>query len=318
MELLSREVNALEMTPPELRATFLASVNVEVAGAGPLPAESLEEGLAQRLAAGRGAWPDLDLDEASFVRHLALHTEGGDLPPLEHSADLLLACACAAGTKGAAAAFERTYRAIVERAVARVDRGSIDEATQVVLVSLLVAEPPDVARITSYGGRSPLRTWLATVATRAALKLHRRRDDQPHESIGGLVDAFVADEPELALAKARYAPELEASLRAALAALEPRQIVLLRLHHAKGLSIDRLGGIYRVGRSTAARWVAAARDALLDGAKGHLRARLNLTPTELESLVALLQSNVDVSLVRLLDGDETGGDANGQSGGSAG
>ena len=131
--------------------------------------------------------------------------------------------------------------------------------------------------------------------------------------MAGSFDAFVADEPELALAKARYGPELEASLRAALAALEPRQIVLLRLHHAKGWSVDRLGGIYRVGRSTAARWVAAARDALLDGAKSHLRARLNLTPAELESLVVLLRSNVELSLVRLLEDEEDD-----RSGGSAG
>jgi RNA polymerase sigma-70 factor (ECF subfamily) len=295
------------MTPPELIATFLARVG------GSFAADALGEDLAQRLAAGREAWPDLGLDEASFVRHLARHTEGGALPPLQHSADLFLACACAVGTNGAAAAFERAYRSVLERAVQRVDRGSVDEGTQVVLVSLLVTQPPNEPRIAAYSGRSPLRTWLETVATRATLKLHRRRDDKAHQSIGGLVDAFVADEPELALAKARYGPELEASLRAALAALEPRQIVLLRLHHAKGWSVDRLGGIYRVGRSTAARWVAAARDALLDGAKSHLRARLNLTPTELESLVVLLRSNVQVSLVRLLEDEEDD-----RSGGSAG
>jgi RNA polymerase sigma-70 factor (ECF subfamily) len=283
------------MIPSELKAAFFAKVG------GSLAATSLEEDLAQRLAEGRQAWPDLMLGDASFVSHLAAHAEGGELPPREYSRDLFLACACAVGTKGAAAAFERNYRSVLEHAVARVNRRTVDEGTQVVLVSLLVAEPPNEPRIATYSGRSTLRTWLTTVATRATLKLHRRRDDQAHESIGGLVDAFVAEEPELKLAKARHGPDLEASLRAALGELEPRHLVLLRLHHAEGWSVDRLGGLYRVGRSTAARWVAAARGALLDGTKGHLRARLSLTPTELESLIALLRSNIQVSLVRLLE-----------------
>ncbi len=286
------------MTPSELAAAFLALTS------GPAATASLAEDLSSRLGEGRQAWPELPLGEECFMRHLAAHTERGSLPPLEHAADLFLACACAAGVKGAAAAFERTYRGSLERAVARVDRTKVDEGLQVVLVSLLVAEPPGEPRIVAYGGRSTLRTWLATVATRATLKLHRRRGDQRHESLGAFVEAFVADEPELALAKARHGPELEASFRAAVAALEPRQLVLLRLHHAKGWSIDRIGGLYRVGRSTAARWVAAARDALLGRAKENLRVALNLTLTELESLVALLRSNFALSLVRLLDVDD--------------
>ncbi len=171
------------------------------------------------------------------------------------------------------------------------------------LVSLLVAEPPNGPRIAKYGGRSTLRAWLATVATRATLKLRRPRHEQAFESVSGLADALVAVEPELVLAKARYAPELAASLIAALEALPPRERILLRLHHARGWSVDRIGELYRVGRSTAARWVAAARDALLVGAKKDLRARLNLTPTELDSLVALLRSSIDVSLIRLLEDD---------------
>jgi RNA polymerase sigma-70 factor (ECF subfamily) len=283
------------MTPAELRATFLAAVDHAVRE------DSLDDALAALLAAGRAAWPDLPLDDAAFVRKIAKATTDGSLPPVEHAGELFLACACVAGTKGAAAAFEKTYRGLLERAIARVDRAGADEGTQVVLVSLLVTTPEGPPRIDTYGGRSSLRAWLATVGTRAAMKLHRRLGDRAHESVGGLVDAFVADEPELALAKARHGPELAASLRTALASLEPRQLLLLRLHHAQGWSVDRLGAMYKVGRSTAARWVGAAREALVETAKRDLRARLKLTSTELDSLVALLQSNLEVSLVRLLE-----------------
>jgi RNA polymerase sigma-70 factor (ECF subfamily) len=285
------------MASPDLCAIFLA------AREGPFSTESLEQDLASRLALGREAWPALSVSDAHFVGFLAAHAEGGALPPLESSADLFLACACAIGATGAAAAFESTYRPFLERAVTRVDRGSVAEAVQIVLVSLLVATPPDPPRIATYGGRSTLRGWLATVATRATLKLHRRRDDQPHDSVGGLVDAFVAEEPEIALAKARHGPDLAAAFVASVAALDSRARVLLQLHHARGWSVDRIGAFYRVGRSTAARWVAAAREALLDGAKSRLTAQLHLTPTELESLVALLRSNVEISLIRILDDD---------------
>ena len=287
------------MTSPDLAAVFLAACGESTS------VESLEQDLTSRLDLGRAAWPSLAVDSAHFVRHIAVHARGGgELPPLEHSADLYLACACAAGATGAAAAFETAYRPILERAVGRVDREAIEEAVQIVLVSVLVGEPPNEPRIATYGGRSTLRAWLATVATRATLKLHRRRDDQAHDSVGALVDAFVAEEPEIALAKARHGPDLAAAFIAALGALEPRERVLLRLHHARGWSVDRIGAFYKVGRSTAARWIAAARNALLEGAKGRLSAQLNLTPTELESLVALLRSNVELSLIRILDHEE--------------
>jgi RNA polymerase sigma-70 factor (ECF subfamily) len=279
---------------------FLESVEGQVSAVGP----ALDGALRERLSAGRAAWPGLELEDEAFVRHLAAHAGSGELPPLDRSGDLFLACACAAGARGAASAFEKTYRAAIERSVARVDRSVIDEATQSVMVSLLVREGDAPPRIADYGGRAALRTWLATVAARAAIQLRRRRGDQAHESLTGLAEAMVGVEPELALAKARHGKELEESLRGALGRLDARQLVLLRLHHVKGWSVDRLGTLYRVGRSTAARWVAAAREAYVEAAKRDLRERLNLTPSELESLVALLQSNIELSLVRLLDSEE--------------
>jgi RNA polymerase sigma-70 factor (ECF subfamily) len=264
-----------------------------------------EEGLAARLHAGRAAWPALALDDETFLQYLRDRSQDGSLPALENAADLFLACACVVGVNGAAAAFERMFRSVLERAIAQVDRSAVDEATQVVLVSLLVTTPDARPRLATYGGRSSLRAWLATVATRATIKLRRRIDDKGHESLEGLALAFVAEEPELALAKAHHGPELAASFRTALAKLDSRELVLLRLHHAEGWSVDRLGALYRVGRSTAARWVAAARDHLVEGAKRDLRERLTLTTSELESLVALLQSNMQLSLIRLLGTDES-------------
>ncbi len=259
--------------------------------------------LREHIERGRAAWPELALRDEDFASYLEALPEAG-VPPLEHAADLWIACACALGVTGAAASFERVFRSTLERAVARVDRSVVEDATQTALVSLLVRQGDRAPRISSYSGRAAMRTWLTTVAMRAAHRLRRNLDDRPHESLSAVSAAVVDSEPELAFAKTRYAQELEGSLRDALARLEPRQVVLLRLHHAQGWSVDRLGAFYSIGRSTAARWVASARSALLAETKRLMKERVQLTSTELDSLVVLLQSNLEVSLLRLLDPKE--------------
>lgn len=261
---------------------------------------ALERELGERVASGRAAWPGLRLDPVAFVRHLASHSTEA-LPPVSHVPDLWIACACALGTSGAAAEFERTYRRLIEHSVARVNRAAVDEGTQAVLVSLLVAEPGARPRIAEYAGRAALKTWLVTVAANTTLNLHRRRDDQAHESLSGLAEQVANAEPEIALARARHSRDLDAALRDALQTLEKRQRVLLSVRHVQGLTLGEVATMYRTSRQTAGRMMAAAHEALLVETKRLLRQRLNLTETEFESLIALLRSQLEVSLVRLLE-----------------
>jgi RNA polymerase sigma-70 factor (ECF subfamily) len=72
------------------------------------------------------------------------------------------------------------------------------------------------------------------------------------------------------------------------------------------MSIDRLAAVYNVGRSTAARWLAAARETLLDEARREVHARIGATPSELRDLGPDLQSVLHVSLVRLLTTSDVG------------
>jgi RNA polymerase sigma-70 factor (ECF subfamily) len=260
---------------------------------------ALESTLAERVAAGKAAWPTLRLDEVAFVRHLAKHSAEG-LPLATHAGDMWLACACALAVPGAAEAFEKGFRPFIERAVARVDRSEVDEATQSVLVSLLVAEPGLPRRIGEYAGRAGLKAWVTTIAANATLRLHRRMGDQPHETLSGLAEQVAMAEPELALARARHAGDLDAALRDAMEGLDGRQRIILRMRHLKGWRLEQLATMYRVSRATAARMVTAAHESLLVETKRLLRERLRLTDSELESLVALLQSQLEVSLVKLL------------------
>jgi RNA polymerase sigma-70 factor (ECF subfamily) len=266
----------------------------------------LERELASRVAVGRARWPDLVLEEATFVRHLAAHSCNGRLPPFDHAADLWLACACTNGAEHAAHAFERQYRAAIENAVARVDRQLVDEATQRVFTSLLVSAGDRLGGIARYGGRSALSTWLATVAARTTIRLRGRVAGRPRDPLCELARGAHCDQPDLLLARARYAPELNASLRTAIAALASRERLLLRLHHVDGWSIDRVAALYRVSRATAARWLAAARNALYAATKRDLRARLDVTSREADSLAALVVGDVELSLGRLLKEGDAG------------
>jgi RNA polymerase sigma-70 factor (ECF subfamily) len=284
-----------EMTPRQLAEAF-ASVSPARAQRD---MDALERELLSRVEAARAAWPDAWIDEASFVRHLARQTKER-LPAVERAPDMWLAWACANGAPAAIATLIQRYRGPIERAAARVADRLAEEAAQVVFTSLLVREGDGLAPIAAYGGECSLSTWLATVSARAAIKLCRGQAQAPHDSVSQVTYAAPDDPPELLLLRAKYAPELDVALRAALAALDARQRVLLRLHHVDRWSLERLAGLYEISRATAARWLSAARQALYERTKRHLRERLRVTSGEFASIAALVGVELEVSVVRLL------------------
>lgn len=284
-------------------AMFLAEPSDEVSGAGAQRNEdaALEGAIRERIEAGQRAWPDLTLAPEIFVRHLASHA-ARDLPPLANIGDFYLACACAHRVPGAAAVFQREYAEVIASAVRRVDASPafIDEAGQVLCEKLLTAPAGATPKIAEYAGRAALRSWLSVTGARTALNLRRNKADRGHDELASGVGAVTAAAPELDYLKRRYKPAFEAALRVALENLEAKDRTLLRLHLGDGLSIDRIGTLYRVGRSTAARWLARARMALLDETRQELVRTLHITPSEFESIAALVRSDLDVSVVRLL------------------
>src|SRR5262249_43055522 len=66
-------------------------------------------------------------------------------------------------------------------------------------------------------------------------------------------------DPEIEHFKRLYAAEFRAALSEAIAGLASRERNLLRHGFADALSIDQIGALYGVHRSTAARWIHAAR-----------------------------------------------------------
>jgi RNA polymerase sigma-70 factor (ECF subfamily) len=108
------------------------------------------------------------------------------------------------------------------------------------------------------------------------------------------------DDPELSILRAQYRDTVDAALRAALVGLDARARALLRYQLLDGWSIDQVGKLYGVHRATAARWLADARAALGDAIRTELASRLRIAASEVDSIVRLVQSRVDMSLDRLL------------------
>jgi len=254
-----------------------------------------------RWTAGRAACPGVDVPAAPFLRHLAQLVDP-DLPPVAHAGDVYLSHACAVGDAEAHARFTALHGAYLDRVVSSIDSSPSfrDEATQVLREKLFLPSGEGPAKIAEYGGRAPLRSWLRVVAKRTALNLIRddRRRELPRRAVEEDVATSMA--PELAYMKALYREQFEEALRGAFRALTARQRTVLRLHLAQRMTLAQLGAVYDVSHATAARWLAAAHDTLVTTVRRTLKERLALTPSEIDSVAALVRSQIDVRIGDLL------------------
>jgi RNA polymerase sigma-70 factor (ECF subfamily) len=259
-------------------------------------------------AAGQAAWPALRLAPAAFARHLgSLAKPASLLPDMEFAADVFLAACAALSVPGAAQAVERAFSKDIARAVARAGGSPAftDDACQAVWEKLFVGTSGSPPKIAEYAGRAPLKSFLRTVAVRAALNLRRRKDEASHETPDEDDAALgVAADPELGYLMTRYKAEIEEAVKAALVTLSPRERAILRLHLEQKMSVDALAAHYGVGRSTAGRWLKSTRDALADRTREKITARLGVAQADLASIVRLLQSKLEVSVIRILSADQ--------------
>jgi RNA polymerase sigma-70 factor (ECF subfamily) len=183
-----------------------------------------------------------------------------------------------------------------------------EDALQVVRTKLFVGDGSrdGTPKIADYRGRGSLAGWVRVVAVRTALTLRRgaRRAERREANDDALLDVPGALDVELDHLKTRYRGELQAALRRALSSLTARERNLLRMHFIEGLSVDDLGALHRVHRATAARWIVSIRERLFDAIREDLTHRLGIDRSEFDSLVALVRSQLDVSLHRFLAADD--------------
>lgn len=255
------------------------------------------------VAAARAAWPTIVLDEPVLVTFIGARLVGADLVAAlaaAPAADLALAAACASGEPTAHAAFDRVLIE-VELAGAKVgaSRDLVEEVKQLLRVQLLVPKDGKPAGIAGYRGCGPLRGWVRITATRELIRHKKRRArETPLDDRIDRLTTFL--DPALEAAKANYRNELATALREGISDLSVEDRTLLVQHVVHDMSIDDLGAAFGVHRATAARWLQRARCALVTATRRRLAIRLELPIDQIESVIKMVRSQLDASVVRYL------------------
>lgn len=292
---------------------FLATLD-EARRDGARQHPELAAALAELTTAAVAGWDPPPVSADDFVAWVAPRIPPGDDDVVAalralRPADLYLACACARHDPGATATLEARYMPGIRAALRsmRADDASLDEVLQSVREKLLVGDASRGPRIADYAGRGDLRRWLRAAAVRTYLNLRRsaRRerlvdDDEVLDEV-----STPAGDPELAHMKRLYQAEFKAAFLDAVARLNDQDKNLLRFRHVDRLGVDEIAALYQIHRATAHRWLASARERLGGDTLRALRRRLGVETTELESIRRLVESQVDLSLVRVLGPDDT-------------
>jgi len=256
------------------------------------PSNSSEiDEIRQSFDEARSVWPAIDLPFEVF----SARAQGAGRA---HAADLYLACACSEGNAAALAEFDRGFAGWVRDGVARIDRSHdfISEVQQILRERLLVG--PN-AKIRDYRGGGALASWVRTAAVRTALNLRRRtkQDAKPAPSVEPFEQLL---DPEIALLRQRYMPEIDAALRNAIAGLEAKERLLLHFYYVDGLTLAKIAALERVGTSTVFRRLNTATQSVLSGMRDELSNRLQLSTQSLDSLIRHVQDDIDLSLSQVL------------------
>ena len=250
---------------------------------------------------GAESWPGLE-EPARLRTVLAERLAAGAGNLSARAADLYLATACASGAKAAIAILDAQLPELVRPALIRIGvlAADVDEIVQRVRVALLAPDEHGVCGIASYTGRGDLRAYVRAVAVRRALKRIERETPPPNDDqmmlLARMPDAN--DGADVQLLKQRWADDFRIGFARGTAALSPRERTMLRQHYVDGLSVDMLAPLYQVHRATCARWIEAARNKILHGVREYLRTERGLDATELERALALIRSQLDLSMSR--------------------
>lgn len=272
--------------------------------------QRLEHVLADALELAHTSFPELSLPDGTYLAFLAHRIAEGKCPeeviPSLKVADLYLACACLERDQKAIARLENEYLgAEVDAALCRMETAAvqIEDIKQLISQKLLLGEGDRPPRLQRYAGTGDLRSWLCVVAVRAALdQLRREKETNPLDD-GMLADAVSpGEDQELLYLKRLYSNEFKAAFAEAMEALTTRERNILRHQVLDGLTLDQIGAIYNVHRATVARWNARLRERLLSDTRKALLTRLHTSGGELESIMRLIGSQLDVSIRRHLRG----------------
>jgi RNA polymerase sigma-70 factor (ECF subfamily) len=258
--------------------------------------------LSQLFGWGSNAWPELQLDYCVFEQYF--DTRGLVAAAIERNVapDLFLACACAHAIPGSIAIFDLRFRALIDSAARAYDDAPSfrDDVRQELHTHLFVADGDKLPRIAQYHARGPLAAWVTTSARRVALRMAKRRAAQKYAGDEALVMQVCNEQnPELAWLRTRYSDLCNEALLIAFRQLSQRDRLIVRLQVQRGLSMARIAIMYNVTQPTISRWMRDAREQILRAFYEFIREECDIERADLDSLVRLVQSQLDLNLSTL-------------------
>jgi RNA polymerase sigma-70 factor (ECF subfamily) len=262
------------------------------------------ERLAELQKAAIDAWPGVTVPADAFAAYVVerLPAEGEVLEALSslRTRELYLTCACSRGDKAALAAFDATYLGPVGHELERVGYSSavVEDALQVVRDRLFVGDS-----IVDYAGRGDLGRWVRAAAARAAIRVGEKEKSRGTVRVDDAVLEIMSSSEhdiELDFLKRTYGREFERAAREAFNGMTPRDRNLLRYYFVRRLTIDELATVYRIHRATVARQVKKANAELVEKTRLCLAAALGIPPSDVSSILRLIQSQIELVLGNIL------------------
>lgn len=257
-----------------------------------------------QIANARAMYPGIGLDDAAFLAHLAtkLPSPGaGAEASNARVVELFLAWAAARRDEIAIGYFEHETFGEVEAAYRRFSGlgVTLDDVKQRLREKLFLTSPPAVL---GYAGTGALRGWVRAAVLHMLLNIAQRETHEEPTSDDDLFEVVIGAEPsaEAAYVKLACREQFEAAFAVAMGALSDREKSVLRHAFVDRRNVDDIGAIYGVHRATAARWVAAARDHLVESTRTDLIGRLGISEAEARSIIAAALSGVGSMLLSKL------------------
>lgn len=264
------------------------------------------------IRAAQAPWPAWrGAAQVEFLAHVAaLRGEGEDAVPLEslRGPDLWLVFHALRRDPGALSALEQHcfQKLGAYLQTRRASPSQADEAVQRLRHKLLIGVDGGAPKLAAYSGRGDLLAWARVAVLREWLNTERQhRNEQPHDD-GDTLQELASNDLELELLKGKYKDVFHRAFQSSVAELESSERLLLKLHYLDRLSMDEVGKVLGVHRLTVLRRLERVRRELSEQTKARLQQELRLASPEVESVLRLIRSRLDVSLHRVLGAAQVG------------
>jgi len=268
-----------------------------------LELSALESVLTQLYATGRAAHPDIELDPTRFGSYVADCKTPLDGDQTLPAGDLFLACAALSGNRTALGKLRQISLSPIRSYLRRIDlpASSVDDVAQELWSLLLEGGADRSPKLARYSGTGSLRSFIGVSARRLALM--RCRHEAVVARAGARLAAEVnalADDVELDFIKAEYRDDFRRAIEYALAGLDQRLRMVLRMRIVDGLTVDAIARTYAVAQSSVSRWLEKARAQVVSETRRLLCERLLLSGAEFDSLWRLVASQLEISVSDVL------------------